>query len=184
MNLNKGTTLTVTDRQGCTHSGYMTVPDDDVLEIVQLEGVGISAGDLGWLERAAAADASIFGKAARGEMRVVGNGLLLTSDGIFRDGVRLVRLEQVLTMMPVSDVARIWRTRRVGSASLAAAGAAGGVFLGLLSAAHLAFSPCGGSCADEAFLMGVSLVGIPVGLGVLGYKASQHDVEETIYRAP
>jgi hypothetical protein len=178
VNLNKGTRLTVTDRKGCTQTGYMAVRDDDVLVIVQLEGAGIPPGELAWLERVAATDAFEFGEAARGGTRVVGDGLRLTSDGIFRDSVRLVQLDKVVATMPVADVARISRIQHIGSAGIAATAAAGGVFLGLMLAVPIAYN------TGSTPLVFLPIVGVPVATGMLGYKASQREVEETIYRAP
>ena len=48
----------------------------------------------------------------------------------------------------------------------------------------LAFKQCGGSCNDEKFLMGASLVGFPVLGGSLGYWATRHEVERVVYSAP
>jgi hypothetical protein len=61
------------------------------------------------------------------------------------------------------------RTGRRGSVLGAAIGAGGGVLLGIVSAINLAFMDCGGSCGDERFLIGLSLVGIPVAGGFAGY---------------
>lgn len=61
------------------------------------------------------------------------------------------------------------RTGRRGSVLGAAIGAGAGVFLGVGSAIALATRQCGNSCADERFLIGVSLVGIPVAGGLAGY---------------
>lgn len=63
---------------------------------------------------------------------------------------------------------RRWTGRR-GSKLGAVIGAGGGVFLGYVWAVALATKQCGGSCADEKLLMGVSLVGFPVAGGLAGY---------------
>lgn len=70
-----------------------------------------------------------------------------------------------------------------GSRLGAVVGAGAGAFVGFLAALNLAFKDCGGDCSDEKWLVGVSLVGIPVGGGFLGYYglAGQPRVE-TIYR--
>jgi hypothetical protein len=47
-------------------------------------------------------------------------------------------------------------------------GAAGGV-LGFITALNLAFRDCGGDCGDEKLLIGLSLVGMPVGGALAGY---------------
>ena len=73
--------------------------------------------------------------------------------------------------IPRTDVSEIrqWTGRR-GSPLGAVIGAAGGFALGLASAVALAYKQCGGSCADERILIGVSLVGMPIAGGLLGYR--------------
>lgn len=73
--------------------------------------------------------------------------------------------------IPRADVSEIkqWTGRR-GSPLGAVIGAAGGLVLGFGVAIALADKQCGGSCADERILVGVSLVGIPIAGGLLGYR--------------
>ena len=40
------------------------------------------------------------------------------------------------------------------------------------------------SCSDEKFLAGLSVVGLQVALGLLGYYGGGHTVGGMIYRAP
>lgn len=61
------------------------------------------------------------------------------------------------------------RTGRRGSRLGAAIGVGAGVFLGVGSAIALAYKDCGGNCADEKFLIGLSLIGMPVAGGFAGY---------------
>ena len=68
----------------------------------------------------------------------------------------------------VSEIKR-WTGRR-GSPLGAVIGAALGIGFGTASALHLAFKQCGGSCADEKLLIAVSLVGMPIAGGFLGYR--------------
>jgi hypothetical protein len=70
-----------------------------------------------------------------------------------------------------ADVTEIRRwTGRRGSVVGAVIGAGAGAFLGVVTALNLAVKDCGGGCGDEKFLMGVSLVGMPLAGGWLGYK--------------
>lgn len=63
-------------------------------------------------------------------------------------------------------------------------GAAGGV-LGFLTAINLAFRDCGGDCGDDKLLIGLSLVGMPVGGALVGYFAFGHSGGlDTIYLRP
>jgi hypothetical protein len=67
---------------------------------------------------------------------------------------------------------------------MAVAGAGGGLLLGAFIGTALAFKDCGGGCGDEKFLIGLSVVGLPVALGLLGYHAGGRTVGGMIYRAP
>ena len=48
----------------------------------------------------------------------------------------------------------------------------------------LGFKQCGSSCDDEKFLILLSVIGLPIAGGVLGYYGGHHTVEAVIYRAP
>ena len=52
----------------------------------------------------------------------------------------------------------------------AAVGVGAGVLAGFVTALNLAYKQCGTSCSDEKGLMALSLVGMPIGGGWLGYK--------------
>jgi hypothetical protein len=80
------------------------------------------------------------------------------------DGRRVTRQ---ISRDDVQEIRR-WTGRR-GSRLGAAIGAGAGAFLGFLTAVNLATRDCGGDCSDEKFLMGLSLVGMPVGGGLAGY---------------
>lgn len=72
--------------------------------------------------------------------------------------------------------------RRHGSKIGAAIGAAGGFVLGYAAAVNLAYKQCNGSCSDEKALMALSLVGLPIAGGWLGYQAKSRTTEDVIYR--
>jgi hypothetical protein len=84
------------------------------------------------------------------------------------------------------DVVQVSRwVGRGGSVPGAIVGAGAGFLLGFFTAAGLAYKDCGGGCGDEQFLMGVSLVGMPIGGAVLGYKLPGGKREiRTIYQKP
>jgi len=109
----------------------------------------------------------------------------LARNGVFVMDQKVADLDQLIEAIAMKDVQQVTSAGRTGgSASWAAAGAAAGIALGLMSTVRIVFSPCGGSCSDEKALIGLSLVGLPVLGGVLGYKAGGHDVERIFYRAP
>ena len=67
--------------------------------------------------------------------------------------------------------------RSIGRAlGLGAAGAG----VGFLLAFRISYKNCGESCSDERALMTLSLVGLPVGLGLAGYYSSNNS--RVIYR--
>ena len=78
---------------------------------------------------------------------------------------------------------QVQRPRRGSILGAVALGAAG-VFVGVGSAIYLAERDCGGNCTDEKFLIGASLVGLPVGGAWLGYRAFSRGGTETIYARP
>lgn len=90
------------------------------------------------------------------------------------------------TALTVRRAAVVEVTARVvkrGSKLGAVVGVGSGAFLGFLTALTLSDRDCGGNCSDEKFLMGVSLIGIPVAGGILGYYAFHGRPKvETVYR--
>jgi hypothetical protein len=72
-------------------------------------------------------------------------------------------------------------THRAAHQAFVAAGVTLGLVFGVRSAAHFAYSPCGGSCTDEATLMVLSLAGLPVAGGVLGWQLSAVHHWQLIY---
>jgi hypothetical protein len=99
--------------------------------------------------------------------------------------VKTPGLSDVLQRLPRQDVVAIKTApRRHGSKIGAAIGAAGGFVLGYAAAVHLAYKQCNGSCSDEKAFMALSLVGLPIAGGWLGYQASSRTTQDVIYRAP
>lgn len=106
-------------------------------------------------------------------------------DGVFLAERKVAALSDVLERVPRKDVVVIKTPpRRRGSLIGAAIGAAGGFVLGYASAVRLAYKQCNGSCSDEQALMALSLVGLPIAGGWLGYQANSRTTEDVIYRAP
>jgi hypothetical protein len=67
----------------------------------------------------------------------------------------------------------------------AAIGTGAGVLFGVGSAIALATRQCGGSCADEKFLIGASIAGLPIAGGLAGYYLPKTRRSlTTIYRKP
>jgi hypothetical protein len=99
--------------------------------------------------------------------------------------VKVPELSNVLQRLPRQDIVTVKTPpRRRGSVIGAAIGAAGGFVLGYAAAAHLAYKQCNGSCSEEKALMALSLVGLPIAGGWLGYQADSRTTQDVIYRAP
>ena len=104
-------------------------------------------------------------------------------DGLVFDGRRLGDATDVVRVIPRADVVQVSRYERRGSGWGALAGGLGGFLVGLRVGAPLAFKQCGSTCNDEKFLMGLSLIGIPIGGGFLGYQVAHRTVDTIGYRA-
>jgi hypothetical protein len=99
--------------------------------------------------------------------------------------VKAPESRDVLQRFPRQDIVAIKTPpRRHGSKIGAAIGAAGGFVLGYAAAVNLAYKQCNGSCSDEKALMALSLVGLPIAGGWLGYQATSRTTEDVVYRAP
>jgi hypothetical protein len=105
--------------------------------------------------------------------------------GIFDGGLKVADLAQAVQRTPREDVSEIRVAgHRKGNKLMAVVGAGGGFLLGAYIGTALAFKDCGGSCGDEKFLIGLSVVGLPVALGLLGYYGGSHTVGGMVYLAP
>ena len=117
------------------------------------------------------------------------NGRVIFSDGtisvgagvISESGRILVPLHEVLQTIPKGDVReiRVERTRR--SKVGAVVGATAGIVVGMLTAPYWMMKQCGGSCGDEGFMLGVSLVGLPLAGALVGYLPRGEEV--VVYRS-
>jgi hypothetical protein len=113
------------------------------------------------------------------------NGVRVEADGIFDGNRKVADLAKVVQRAPREDVREIRVPGQLkGSKRKAAVGAGVGFFLGASIAVGLGYKLCGASCSDEKILAGLSVIGLPVALGLLGYYGGGHTVGGMIYRAP
>jgi hypothetical protein len=113
------------------------------------------------------------------------DGVRVEADGIFDGNRKVADLAQVVQRAPREDVREIRVAgKRKGNKLLAVVGAGGGFLLGASIGMGLALKDCGTSCSDEKVLVGLSVIGLPIVLGVLGYYGGSHTVGGMIYRAP
>ena len=180
-----GIPLIVTERDGRAHSGYLASTNESGITLVKLSGALIPSAAMPALRDAVSAHPGYFVAAQQGQTFLLSGSVRLARNGVFVMDQKVADLNQLIEAIARTDVQQITSAGRTGgSASWAAAGAAAGIALGLMSTVRIAFSPCGGSCTDEKMLIGLSLVGLPVLGGVMGYKGGGHDVERIFYRAP
>jgi hypothetical protein len=117
------------------------------------------------------------------------DGVRVADGGVFDGNRRVADLAQVVQRAPREDVREIRVAgKRKGNKRMAAIGAAVGAGAGLLVGAFVGLSmgdkDCRTSCSDEKVLVGLSVIGLPIALGVLGYYGGSHTVGGMIYRAP
>jgi len=101
------------------------------------------------------------------------------------EGITVVPLgsSTPLTIRRDAVVEVIARVPHRGSKLGAVVGVGAGALVGFMSAVSLSDRDCGGNCADEKFLIGASLIGIPVAGGLIGYYAFHGRPKvETVYR--
>jgi len=117
------------------------------------------------------------------------DGVRVEAAVIFDGNRKVADLAQVVRRAPREDVREIRVPgQRKGNTRMAAVGAAVGAGIGLLVGAYVGLSMadkyCGSSCSDEKALVGLSVIGPPIALGVLGYYRGSRTVGGMIYRAP
>jgi hypothetical protein len=112
-------------------------------------------------------------------LRLKDGALVLASDGVFLDDVKIAELREIVEVIDRADVREITVSRRAHGSTLGAAiGAGAGFAGGFLLAAGLAQGGC--ACDDTTVLMGASLVGFPLLGGILGYHVKHNDEPRVI----
>jgi hypothetical protein len=119
--------------------------------------------------------------ASRQRIIVSDRTISLGAGVISESGRVLVPLNEVLQTIPRGDVREIRIERAGGSRAGAAVGATAGIVVGLMTAPYWMMRQCGGSCGDEQFMLGVSLVGLPVAGALVGYTPRREEM--IVYRA-
>jgi len=113
------------------------------------------------------------------------DGVRVADGGVFDGSRKVADLAQVVQRTPRGDVSEIRVAgQRKGNKRMAAVGAGAGFLVGALVGLSMADKYCGSSCSDEKALVGLSVIGLPVALGLLGYYGGGHTVGGMIYRAP
>lgn len=112
---------------------------------------------------------------------IVSDRTISVGAGVISEAGRtLVALDEVLQTIARSNVREIRIERTRGSKVGAIAGATAGIVAGIVTAPYWMMKPCGGSCGDEQFMLGVSLVGLPVAGALVGYLPRGEEV--VVYR--
>ncbi|HKY22933.1 MAG TPA: hypothetical protein VJM31_17090 [Vicinamibacterales bacterium] len=182
--LKPGTEIFVTALGAQLGSRYVVLTDDFDLTTLNLTHPELSEEARRELLNAASKHPDYF---AADRAHFVGTNVRVAPDGVFVADRKVADLDQVVQRFMRGDIREITgRERPRGSVAGAVGGAAGGLLLGAFFAVNLAFKHCGGDCSDEGVLMGLSLVGLPIATGFLGYRAFGSKTGDLIYiyRAP
>jgi hypothetical protein len=117
--------------------------------------------------------------------RIIEGAVEIRRDGIFLADRKVAETGEVVRRIPPREVVAIETPpARRGSVIGAALGAAAGFAVGFRLATYFANRQCNRGCSDEQALMGLSLVGLPVAGGVLGYASESRTTSRVIYAAP
>lgn len=180
--LKPGTEIVVTVLGAQPGTRYVVLTDESDLTTLNLAAPGLPAEARRELLDAGSHHPDYF---SVDRTHFVGKNVRVGPDGVFVADRKVADLGQVVERIRRSDVREIRGPERTrGSVVGAIGGAAGGFLLGGFFAVNLAFKDCGGSCSDEKALIGLSLVGLPIIGGVLGYRAFGRKTADVIYRAP
>ena len=147
--------------------------------VVHLAHPALPASVRKWL-RMMSADRPAELLAARRRTTVTDREISIGGGVILQAGRTVGALDEVLQTIPRGEVREIRLQRTRGSKIGAVAGAAAGVAVGLALAPYWMMKPCGGSCDDERFMFGASLVGLPIGGALVGYLPRHEEV--IVYR--
>jgi hypothetical protein len=131
--------------------------------------------------RALSVDQPVAQLAAR-QHTIVSDRTISVGAGVISEAGRaLAPLGEVVQTIPRSAVREIRLERTRGSKIGAAVGATAGTVAGLLTAPYWMMKQCNGSCGDEQFMLGASLVGLPVAGALVGYWPRGEEV--VVYRS-
>ena len=180
-----GTEIVVTVRTSQPGKRYFVQADESELTVLNLSNPTLPAAATRVLRDIASNHREYFERAEKGGTFLLDN-VRLVPDGVFVADRKVADLGQIIEAIARNDVVEIRGagTTRGGSVAGAVIGAGGGFLLGAVLAVNLEFKQCGGSCNDERALQVLSLVGLPIAGGVLGYHAFGHKTQDVIYHAP
>jgi len=181
-----GTEITVTIQGRTAGRRSFIAADGSGLTVLNIDGPRLPSGARRALVDLASNHPEFLVRAKTGGTVLLDDHVRLTPDGLFMAGRRVVDLGAVETIArgDVAEIARCATVNRGPAAAGAIAGGLAGVVAGWHLTRVLAMSPCHGSCTTNEGLIGVSLVGLPIAGGWLGYHALAHKAEAVIYRAP
>jgi hypothetical protein len=178
-----GREILVEIRGGLAASRIFVNADESELIVLDLAGPPLNSKVRRVLREIASTHPAYFLQVSAGS-RFVQDNVRLAPDGVFLADRKVTEISAVVKRIPRPDIVAITTpAQRRGSLIGAAIGAGGGFVLGYVSALHLAYKQCNGSCSDERALMGLSLVGFPIAGGWLGYQANPRTTQDVIYRA-
>jgi hypothetical protein len=186
LELAAGTEITLTIRGGTAGKRSVVSADGSGLTVLNLDDTALPSRARRLLSGLAANHPEFLVGATKGGTFLLDDNVRLAPDGLFVADGKVADLGVVETIArgDVAEITRFATVNRGPAVGGAIAGALGGFLAGFYLAAGLAYSPCHGSCTKNESLMWLSLVGLPVAGGLLGYHALVRKAEAVIYSAP
>jgi len=172
-----------------TTTGAMTrrfvIADEHQVILLQTDDSSVPRSVVGTLVRLAATHPDTLAGVLTGSGTALDRDLRVQHDGVFEGNRKVADLGQILQSVVRDELREIRLAPHFRGSIAGAVGGGAAAFLAAMPiGVALGFKQCGGSCADEQFLMGAAIVGLPAAAAVLGARAFGHTRSEIIYRAP
>jgi len=183
--LDQGTEVAVTVKGRATETHCIVSTDEASMTVLNVTDPALRPAEAHLLNELACKHPESLAAVRAGATVPLGQNMRLTQDGVFAGDQKRVALAQIVQAIPRIDVAEVKRKVTRGSAPGAIGGAAGGFLIGWALAVHLGLSvQCQPNCGAVEAGIALSLVGLPIAGGILGYHAFARTTEEVIYRTP
>jgi hypothetical protein len=180
-----GTQIVITRRAQLPEPRRFLVADDAELVVLNADYPGLPRNVRRVLLQMASERVD-YARLFRGELFFNDHKVHVAADGVFAGNQKIVETAEVIVRIRRADVLVVAEPpKKRGTALGAIIGGAGGFLIGFgLAVAIATENQCGASCNDEEALMALSVVGIPIAGGVLGYHAVSRTTQSVIYEAP